>query len=139
MKNTSLHNVAQRLVSAVSALMPTLVLCSQAITYSKAHRPHAKAPNDKGTRTSQCRGRGPLCAFLKSAQGPATRRHTTKELACPWGGALDPGPVVRVFLRSAKGADARHQSTKELACPSGGALDTAAVLRLFLKRVIYAN
>ncbi len=28
------------------------------------------------------------------------RRHTANELACPWGGALDPGPVVRVFLRS---------------------------------------
>ncbi len=35
-----------------------------------------------------------------SAQGPAARRHTTKELACPLGGALDPGPVVRVFLKS---------------------------------------
>ena len=48
---------------------------------------------------------------------------------CPWGGALDPGPVVRVLLKSAKGADARHQSTKELACPSGGAPNTATVVR----------
>ena len=99
MKNTSLHNVAQRLVSAVSALMPTLVLCSQAITYSKAHRPRAKAPNDKGTRASQCRGRGPLCAFLKSAKGADARHQSTKELACPSGGALDTAAVLRLFLK----------------------------------------
>ncbi len=68
---------------------------------------------------------------LRSAQGPAARRHTTKELACPLGGALDPGPVVREFLGGAKDAAARHQSGKELARPSGGALDTAAVLRVF--------
>ena len=68
---------------------------------------------------------------LRSAQGPAARRHTTKELACPLGGALDPGPVVREFLGSAKDAAARDQSGEELACPSGGALDTAAVLRVF--------
>ena len=36
--------------------------------------------------------------FFRSAQGPAARRHTTKELACSWGGAPDPGPVVREFL-----------------------------------------
>ena len=35
-----------------------------------------------------------------SAQGPVARRHTTKELARPSGGALDPGPVVREFPNS---------------------------------------
>ena len=37
---------------------------------------------------------------IMSAQGPAARRHTTKELACSSGGAPDPGPVVREFLKS---------------------------------------
>ena len=36
--------------------------------------------------------------FLVSAQGTAARRHSAKELVCPSGGALDPGPVVRVSL-----------------------------------------
>ena len=37
------------------------------------------------------------CVLLKSAQGTAARRHSAKKLTCPSGGALDPGPVVRVF------------------------------------------
>ena len=40
----------------------------------------------------------------QSAQGTGARRHTTKELARPLGGALDPGPVVRGFLKSAQAA-----------------------------------
>ena len=36
-----------------------------------------------------------------SAQGPAARRHSIKELACSSGGSLESRPVVREFLQSA--------------------------------------
>ena len=76
------------------------------------------------------RGRVP-CAreFLISAQGTAERRHAAKELAGPSGGALDPGPVVRV-LRNPQGTAERRHAAKELAGPSGGALDPGPVVRV---------
>jgi lipopolysaccharide/colanic/teichoic acid biosynthesis glycosyltransferase len=70
----------------------------------------------------------------RSAKSADAHRQTRKELARPWGGALDTVPVLREFLKSAKGADARRQTVEELASPWGGAPDTATVLRELLKR-----
>jgi hypothetical protein len=57
-------------------------------------------------------------------------RQTAEELARPWGGVLDPVPVLH-FFKSAKGADTRRQTMEELASSSGGGRDTAPVLHFF--------
>ena len=57
------------------------------------------APPDK-RGTSADLGADRESVVLPSAQGPAARRHTAKELARSSGGTLDTGPVVRGFLKS---------------------------------------
>ena len=41
----------------------------------------------------------PLDVKLASAKGADARRDAGKQLLCPWRGALDPAPVLRVLLR----------------------------------------